>query len=288
MVEKAYLQFPLCCLSFGQDVRARLNGILAYSVIVAGWQLFQKLSSVRQQEFLAGERKAKCIPNDFDVYNWRHKALLYGGQMIGVNFTSCVASDERHAAVYHHISEFVTRHGGDAFVRLKKGWLFDTRDGHGIDYREFSVLCAIYSAIGNKELAIVTRDRIRRCALGYRTAAIMQAELSKRTDGALPLTERQLRDTIERLHRNKFFARCTVARRITYYSIRLDNEAMRKKVLERRTYANFFRTSQAAQDQVLTNAIKQKRSESFKSEAKAPTTPPMTKFPGASRFPTSN
>jgi len=27
-----------------------------------------------------------------------------------------------------------------------------------------------------------TRERIRRCALGYRTAAIMQAELPRRTD----------------------------------------------------------------------------------------------------------
>ena len=60
---------------------------------------------------------------------------------------------------------------------MKKSWLFDTRDGHGITYREFSVLCAIYSVIGDKELAVITRERIRRCALGYRTAAILETEL---------------------------------------------------------------------------------------------------------------
>ena len=76
-------------------------------------------------------------------------------------------------------------------MRIKKGWVFDTRDGRGITYREFAVLCAIYSAIGDKELAIVTRERGRYRALGYRTTAIMQAELPNRADKAQPLTERR-------------------------------------------------------------------------------------------------
>ena len=102
----------------------------------------------------------------------------------------------------------------------------------------------------------------------------MQAELAKRTDNAQPLTERQLRDTVARLHRNRFFARCTVSRRITYYSIRLDNEAIRKKVLERRTYPDFFRASQAAQDQTLTTAIKQRRREAAQTESSTPAVAP--------------
>lgn len=119
----------------------------------------------------------------------------------------------------------------------------------------------------------------------YRSAAIMQAEIPKRADGVQPLTERQLRDTITQLHRNKFFARCTVARRITYYSIRLDNETLRKKVLERRTYADFFRSIQSTQDQALTAAIRQKRQEAAKSEPKTPPAAPRFKFtlPGDSR-----
>ena len=94
-----------------------------------------------------------------------------------------------------------------------------------------------------------------------------------------------MRDTITRLHRNKFFARCTVARRITYYSIRLDNEAIRNKVLERRTYPGFFRSSQAAQDRALTSAINQRRREAAQSEPKSPPLAPRFKFtlPGDSR-----
>jgi hypothetical protein len=88
---------------------------------------------------------------------------------------------------------------------------------------------------------------------------------------AQPFTERQLRDTIARLHRNKYFARSTVARRITYYSIRLDSEAIRKKILERRTYASFFHASQSAQDTALTAALARNKAES----ANNPAAPPL-------------
>ncbi len=276
MVENPYFQFPLCALSFGQTVETRLNAILNYSVVQAGSQLFRKLTAEQQREFLAGWRQMGKLPEGFNSNNWLDRAALYGAKIIGVTYNHFGSVMERHHALHAHITEFEKLHGRDAKVRIKKGWLFDARDGHGITYREFSVLCAIYSAIGDKELAIVTRDRIRRCALGYRTAAILDSELPRRADKALPLTERQLKDTIARLHRNKFFARSTVARRITYYSIRLDGEAFRKKILERRTYPGFFHASQAAQDQTLTAAIKQNRREAAKSESKpTPATPPL-------------
>jgi hypothetical protein len=93
----------------------------------------------------------------------------------------------------------------------------------------------------------------------YRTEPIMQAELAKRVDGAESLTERELKTIIQRLHRNKFFARRTVFRRFTYDSIRLDNEALGKRIVERHTYPKFHRESQTAQDQAITDEIKKRR-----------------------------
>jgi hypothetical protein len=270
MVENPYFQFPLCALSFGQTVNARLNAILDYSVVETGSKLFQKLTAEQQRGFLRGKTVSRTNPKGLNPHDWRQCAACYGAYVIGVTYHNINSIIERHDQLLNHVADYEDRHGRDALVRIKRDWLFDARDGHGISCREFSVLCAIYSAIGDKELAIITRERIRRCALGYRTAAIMQTELAKRTDNAQPLTERQLRDTIIRLHRNKFFARCTVARRITYYSIRLDNEAMRKKVVERRIYPEFFRASQAGQDQVLTTAIRQRRREIAETDTKTP------------------
>lgn len=259
MTKNPYFQFPLCALSFGKTLDARLNGIINYCIVETGGKLFRKLTAEKQRDFLEQCRDYGSIPSGFKKDNWSHGAAIYGATIVGITFGHFPSCFEQHRLLHDHIVAFEKVHGRDAQVRIKKRWVFDARDGHGLTYREFSVLCAIYSAIGNKKLAIITRDRIRRCALGYRKTAIMQAELSTRADKTQPLTDRQLRDTIERLHRNKFFARCTVARRITYYSIRLDSEALRKKVLERRTYPEFFRASQTAQDEALTATIKAKR-----------------------------
>jgi hypothetical protein len=277
MVKDPYFQFPLCALSFGQAVNERLNAIISFAVIEAGSKLWRKLPAQEREQRIEGF--LACEVETFDCEDSMHRVALYGAEVIGITFYNFRSALAQFNHLRAHIDSFHARHGRDALVRVKSKWLFDARENHGLTYREFSVLCAIYSAIGDKELAIVTRERIRHCALGYRTAAIMRAELPRRVDAAQPLTERQLRDTITRLHRNKFFARCTVARRITYYSIRLDNEVLRKKVLERRTYPEFFRASQSAQDQTLTDAIKQKRRETANSEPKTPLPTPRFKFP---------
>jgi len=261
MKQDHYFQFPLCALSFGPTLDERLNAIITYSVAEAGSRLFRKLTAAEQQDFLAQRRQAGPMPSGFNKHSWVHQATLFGAQALNVTLGHFVGLVDEYHRLREYIAAFEARHGRDAKVRIKTAWLFAARDHRGISYREFSVLCGIFSVIGDKKLAIITRNRIRRCALGYRTQAIMDSELPRRTDKAHPLTERQLRDTIEQLHRNRFFARCTVARRITYYSIRLDNEAMRKKVLERRTHAGFFRASQAAQNQALTAAIEQQRRE---------------------------
>jgi hypothetical protein len=273
-----YFQFPLCALSFGENAYARLNAILDYSVVEAGSKLFRKLTVAEQNEFLRGKLASRRNRGGVGPYDGLRHAAFYGAHVIGVIYHDLDAVIERHKAMRLHICDFVSRCEADAQVRIKKDWLFKARDERGISYREFSVLCGIFSAIGDKEQAHVTRDRIRRCALGYRTAAIMQAELPHRADNAQPLTERQLRDTIERLHQNKFFARCTVARRITYYSIRLDNEALRKKVFEIQTYKAFHRATLAAQDEMLTKAIKEKRYQAAQSARKTSPATPRFKF----------
>jgi hypothetical protein len=257
MVKNPYFQFPLCALSFGHSVDERLNAIISYGFIQAGYKLFQKLSPVERKRFLDDRLGNKPELNGIRRDEWSHCGALYGAYAIGITTNNLKATLKRHASLQAFADAFADRHGRDSIVRIKKWWVFKTRDNKGISYREFAVLCGIYSVIGDKEMAVVTRDRIRRCALGYRSAAIMQAELATRADKAQQLTERQLRDTLERLHRNNFFARATYGRRVTYYSIRLDGEEMRKKIQQRRTYRDFHRTTQAVQDQAMTDSIRQ-------------------------------
>ncbi len=278
MVENPYFQFPLCALAFGETEHNRLNAIIDYSLIENGEKLLGKLTNEQQRRFFSDAKRKGILPQGFDHFEWTHRAAVYAAEIIGVTLGDFLRGIERYHALDAFVKAFEKAHGRDALVRIKKAWLFKARDEHGLSYREFSVLCGLFSAMGDKELAIVTRQRISHCAMGYRTAAIMAVELPRRADKGQPFTERQLRDTISRLHQNRFFARCTVARRITYYSIRLNNEDFRKKVLERRTYPAFFRASQAAQDLALTNTIKRKRRETAQHLPQSPPVTPRFRF----------
>jgi len=208
LVKNPYFQFPLCALAFGQTEHERLNVIISYSVVQAGSRLFQKLSLEQQCQFLSRKEKAGQFPIGFDREYITQCAALYAADVMHIHYNNFKAVWEGYQQMEEYVLHFETRYGRDALVRIKADWAFAARNSRGLTYREFSVLCAIYSAIGNKKLARITRERIRRGALGYRNAAIMRAELPNRADKAQLLTERRLRDTIARLHQNKFFARC--------------------------------------------------------------------------------
>ena len=266
MIENTYLQFPLCALSFGQTEKGRLNAILDYAVVEAGSKLFSKLTINDRNRFLFIRNESGDLPSGFDANCELHVAALYGARCLGVTYRDVRSLIESHDSLVSHVSKFESRHGRDPTVRIRTEWLFDVRDARGLTYREFSVLCAIFSVIGKKTMAKVTQLRIRRRALGYRSLEILVAEMDNRPDKARALTVRQAKDTIARLHCNRFFSRCTVARRFTFYSIRLSDEELRKKLLEKYTYPARFRAQQSAKDKALTAAIKRSREEAKKDE----------------------
>jgi hypothetical protein len=256
---ETYFQFPLCALAYGATVDERLNAILAYGVVVAGQKLWRSALPETQGRFRSQLGQGWEPPTGFKRDNALHLATLYGLQTIGVTTGGLTHLIERYHRLCVYVANFESIHGRDSLVRIKTLWLFKARDRQGLAYREFAVLCAIYSSIGNKAFARVTQPRIRRCALGYRKETVMHVELAKRIDGAKPLTERELKTILQRLHRNKFFARRTAFRRFTYYSIRLNNEDLGKRIVARHTYPKFHRESQAAQDLALTAEITRRR-----------------------------
>src|SRR2546429_5550026 len=145
MVDNPYLQFPLCALSFGLSERHRLDAIIDFGCVTTGTKLWWQLSPPEQNQFMIALQRSAHIPRDFDVQIPLHCTALYGAHIIGIKFGSLVASIERYSTLQSHIEDFKGRYGRDAMVRIKKQWVFDTRDGHGLTYREFCVLCAIYS-----------------------------------------------------------------------------------------------------------------------------------------------
>ncbi len=116
MVENPYFQFPLCALSFGQTVDARLNAILDYGLVDKGWKLFRKLSAEQRRQFLSKLRQARKIPEGCDTSNWAHCGALYGAEVIGITFGGFLSGIERYHNLHNHVTAFEQAHGRDTLV----------------------------------------------------------------------------------------------------------------------------------------------------------------------------
>lgn len=259
---RTYFQFPLCALAFGPTVQEQLNAIISYGLVEAGGKLWLEKLTERERE----TRKSQwCMhspaPKDFKFCDATHLHARAGAEMIGVAIGSFADTAAKHDALADFTKAFAARHGPSPFVRLKSGLVFETRDGGGLDYRQLSVLAAIYSVIGKKQFACITQGVIRRRALGYKTQAVLEAELPRRQDGAHPLTPWQLRSTVDELHSRKFFARVTFARRSTYYSHRITAKQLRDAITESRTRRGLFRLDQRIEDDQMTTQIRALRAE---------------------------
>lgn len=82
------------------------------------------------------------------------------------------------------------------------------------DFREFAVLCSIWSAIGVRPYLRVTFDKIIRGAHGY----AKEEEFATRPKLLETLTRRQARTTVDKLEQRGFFVRCPMNRRHMAYS----------------------------------------------------------------------
>lgn len=82
------------------------------------------------------------------------------------------------------------------------------------DFREFAVLCSIWSAIGVRPYRLVTFDKIIRGAHGYGT----EEEFATRPKLLETLTRRQARTTVDKLEKRGFFLRCPMNKRHIAYS----------------------------------------------------------------------
>jgi hypothetical protein len=255
-----YFQFPLCALAFGMTERDRLDNIITYGFVSAGMKMYGRLDA-RLREEKAGElRQYAGTPNDYLPGRCQHVAAMLGAKEIGITVGSVADSLKRFAALDEFRTAFERINGKDAAVRIAKDWVFEARDGKGISYRELAVLCSLYSSIGAKDYPVrVTRDQVRRRMLGYKSAEVAKRELPNRQDGAKLLTIRQISSSLEKLHERRFFARARANERQTYYSNRLTQEELERKLIESKTYKDDFRQKRIQRDTSLMATIKARK-----------------------------
>ena len=253
-----YFQFPLCALAFGDAEVARLDHIISFGCVDAGYVMLNRLSPESRKEVAIKFSQIEKCPAGFSKSNPNHIAAMLGAEAIGVTFGNIGYSVESWNAVSNFKRNFEAKHGRDVEVRIAKTLAFEVRDKAGMSYREFAALSAIYSCVGAKEYPVrVTRDRIQCRMLGYKTADIMRAEISNRTDGATPLSLRQINYTLDKLHERQFFARARANERQTFYSHRLSQAALEDALITGKSYSAKFHNCRRERDSELMAKIQE-------------------------------
>ena len=251
-----YFQFPLCGMAYGADFKTRLRDIVGYCCVHVGEVLGSRMTlDVR----LMKAEEASLIGDDsicFNEENDKEIAVLIGAAELDIKFRDVNSFVNRWSKIDAYKTTFEIMNGRDADVRIATELLTETFRDAGLTYREFSVLCAIYSCIGIKNYPVrITRSQIQCRQLGYKTQAIMKEELHMREDGATPLTLRQINYTVDALHERNFFSRARANKRETYYSHRLTKDELHKKLIDSHTYSARFHQNRRERDRLLMQSI---------------------------------
>jgi hypothetical protein len=249
-----YFQFPLCALSYDDNFLARLNSIISFSCVQVGQNISQGMSAEEKLD-KAYENKYK-INKTFDKKYKIHIDAIIGANQLDVNihdfrsFTNAFKLFDEYNTIFEDV------HGRDVNVRIATNLLWDTINNK-FSYREFSVLCAVYSCIGNKTCPVlITRSQIQCRQLGYKSQAVISDRSLERTDGAIPLSFRQINYTLNALHERGFFSRARANMRQTYYSNKLNKDEICEELFKSKTRRRAFQMARCERDLSLMHRIK--------------------------------
>jgi len=256
-MKQHYFQFPLCSLSFGRDIKERLDALISFCCVEMGvkrWQTFSADQRVSRRSFLPPPHVCQ---GTIDLAKDEEVQLVVGCEYLNVvchNVRGMLAS---YARLRPFVEDFERKHGTDARVRIRLDWIFEVRDNKGMPYPYLAVLAAIYSKIGDSEgPVLITRKEIWWRAHGFKSGRVFRVEMGRRKP---LLTPRQVRTIIERLHEQNFFARVTYGSRQTYYSNRLSNAQLAEAVYNLKVRRSLKGQARRRADAALTEQIRAAR-----------------------------
>ncbi len=240
-----YIQAPLCLLAYPGSLDDIINGMLYIGIHRI--RLF--LSENPEHHYELPDNMN--LPEDFDNNNREHQLLCTAAWMSGLILHSIVNDEKQIRKYQEFIDDFESEFGSDALVRHKTDLCIDVKDNDALNPREFAILSAIYSCLGQNDYRRITSDEIQRRASGCRSKEIFDTF----KDRPEPYSVRQVRNTVEDLFLKEFFGRYTYQRRYTYYSHKLSEDELRKKVIEKRTNRMRKKRSIKAKDAAIKKKI---------------------------------
>lgn len=243
-----YFQFPLEFLAFGSQIESRLRHVVDWCLVERGREIGRSRNTSALQDLVTEYPREKWPDGAYPTIK-QHLEIVAAMQMLAVQggAIKSVIQQWDEAESFHR--EFVSRHGPSPIVRLNTLFVWEVINGAGLNARELFVLAAVYSVIGAKRYPVrITRDQIRRRALGYKSKAVMDAELPKRTDGTAPLSIYQVGRTLDALHERHFFSRARANERQTFYSLTLRQNALEDALVDSKCWSSRFHATRRQRD----------------------------------------
>ena len=190
-----YIQAPLCLLAYPGSLYDIINGMLYIGIHRT--RLFLSENPEHHYELPDYEH----LPKDFENTNEEHQLLCTAVNMLEI-YTGPIAFVESEIRKYQaFVDDFESKFGNDALVRHKTDLYINVRDNGALNPREFAILSAIYSCLGQNDYRRITSDEIQRRATGCRSKEIFDTF----EEGPKPYSMKQVRKTVEDLFLKDFF-----------------------------------------------------------------------------------
>lgn len=201
-VTDPYCQFPLCLLGMigNKDKLKLIENAVIYGLVKTAKEIMKHQTLERSLPIASIRGLDKKKP--------RHRAIGSSLEYHEVNCTSM----EVIRSTWNECHRFMKEHRNQdrTQIRMPTKLLINLMHDDEISERDFRILCAIRSKLGQSGWAITRREEIRLRAAG----ASNQLALARMN--AESLTEDQVKRGMEKLQRLGFFTRVVLNRRITF------------------------------------------------------------------------
>jgi hypothetical protein len=243
--ESAYFQFPICLLAFGRGTEwsKRIDAIIDYSIIefaIANEIVGKQESSGRPTVPVTIAKREEVIEK------LRDRLGFSGGKLENLieNWSRCAEFISAYQKAFPRSL---------GLVRMRTDICWDSRNGTdgGLSEREFRILAAIYSAIGQKQFSQITRDAIINRAAG----CVSRAVFSQWGGKAPAYSAKEVCRTVDDLEAAGWFRTCVFNRRQKFFTHSLTDAELRAMVIEFKTRSNPIRERRRQLDDEMTKAV---------------------------------
>ena len=161
------IKFPLCLLSYGNDIGDRMNKIISYSIVNGADKLPDEVVCSVGEEY------------DFHILKHPYCDEKIDDMLVRTNCTPNVEFEhikEGYLFAKEYYSSFTSEYQQDSWAHIGSDVFWKAKSGQ-LDYIYFAGICGINAILGdNSKYKRITMSRIRAAINGYKSETIYLKE----------------------------------------------------------------------------------------------------------------